>query len=252
MPRKSRLVARLLVMLVAVSASVSGLSSRVEARGVDYCAALGSVAYLGSSTETGQGSAGWQSPDFTYWETEFGWVSQLSRYLRNGWGIGMVNPSRGGATAADYLPGGRWAVTRHAVEEVARHAAGLAIISLGVNEFGRQYSPRRFSTDLAEFVTALRSAMPTIDLALVIKPDIGAPYGGSVQYPYRDYADGIREIAAETTDSTLIDLRTVIEAQPRDTADMWSGDGVHLSDNGHTATARAVRDRLFAGCGAPD
>ncbi|GAB3429777.1 SGNH/GDSL hydrolase family protein [Actinophytocola sediminis] len=241
-----RAAAAALAILLVTILLASGEPRRAEAAPLSnstWCAYKDSLALLGGSSGTGYLTAGYSSADGTYDPTTYGWWKRVAERADSAWGAESYNYSRNGASAASYLPGGRWPSTTGAVADIGAHQPALAIISLGTNEYLAQVQPGVFEANLRQLVDDIQTISPRTAILLAVQWTARVP---SPTYSWEQYKQRIQAVAVSEI-TAMVDLRQYLpSASDPDWAKFYHPDRIHLLDHSHLVVAAAFWTWLFS------
>lgn len=230
----------LLVTAVAatVMVAVTPASAQTGTVQIAWCGDQSRVALIGTSADTGYATTGYSSPDDTFARTRYGWATKLADNLHASWQTVTDNYAHNGARSADYLPGGRWASTTTALDQITTNKPPLVLIDLGGNDYWAQRDPAVFKSELGQIIDQIRAARPDVTILLSIYPELRwqpNEFASTKQYDWSAYTAAIFDTAV-TKPTALLDLRQTFPAatDPVPTSpNVWAADGIHLNDAGN-------------------
>ncbi|WP_019816563.1 SGNH/GDSL hydrolase family protein [Saccharomonospora saliphila] len=213
-----------------------------------WCSDRSSALVLGDSLSTGWGLPGYEG-DGGYAETDAAWSTRLARRAAEEWGTSTTVLAHNGATASDFLPGGRWPETAGAAETAGDLMPALVLVVVGANDFSRDVDPAEFDEHYRRVVDDLAAASPRSTVLHVIQYELGAREAEDPRYPWDTYADVIETVAADEGNEVL-DLREYLPAGDTEEAEgLFLPDRAHLNPAGQRLVRAVVWTYLDTWCG---
>lgn len=216
------------------------------------------VIAFGSSTTAGVGAT----------RTDLRWVDQFARKLQASYPSGIPNwepavstPTAAAASAprlngVHVLNGGAAGtyansyISGTALTQVATIQPRIIVHMIGANDYHLGVTPASYKTELGDALDDVdaQCTLPPIHVLCdtYARPDVTTP-----AYPWADYVEAMREIAAARPDtvafvSVVSDFENADASGPSaaDPLELIDPDTVHLTDTGHAFMAQAIAEAL--------
>lgn len=159
-------------------------------------------------------------------------------------GIQVQDCGHTGSTSGSWLSFSTSAVDWPAA--IAALTPALVIIALGANDYSAQTVPATYQSNLATFLTTIRSAMtvpypPVIFAMFAARGDVSSP-----TYPWSQYVTAAWNEAAADGASTVLDLTLGPRMPAQNASPNWGlyYDQVHPDDKGHSFIAEYLASFL--------
>ena len=153
-------------------------------------------------------------------------------------GIRLWDGAHYGYTSGSFASNGTWS------EGMLAFTADLAVVALGVNDFGTNVDPATYKTNVQTVITSIRAKSAGVPILLVGMYE----RVGSFTYTWQQYLDKLAEIAVSDSNTVVIDMtRRLPKGTTTDALGLVGADGVHPTDKGHLTIADQVSATLLDG-----